>query len=189
MNKVNIAILISGKGSNAQNIVKDAALGLRCNFIVISSKENHEMEVFCQENKVEYVSMNAVFNTFQLLDLLKSKNIDAIVLAGYLKLIPTEIINEYQNKIVNLHPSLLPKFGGPGMYGSKVHQAVFDSKELYSGITIHYVNEEYDKGEIIAQHRIDIKACSSVNEIELKIKDLEKKEFPATLLNFVQNKL
>ena len=109
-----------------------------------------------------------------------------IVLAGFLKLIPKEIILNYNNLIINLHPSLLPKFGGKGMYGYKVHQAVFEAGESITGITIHFVNEEYDKGEIIEQHSINVEECSSPREIEKKIQGLEKIKFPEVLIRFIQ---
>ena len=98
-------------------------------------------------------------------------------MAGYLKLIPEQLIHQFSNRIVNIHPSLLPKFGGKGMYGRKVHQSVIDSREKESGITIHYVNQNYDEGEVIKQIKIKISDSETVDTLESKIHDIELENF------------
>jgi phosphoribosylglycinamide formyltransferase-1 len=113
--------------------------------------------------------------------LLKEKNINLIVLAGFLLKIPSSIINAFPNKIINIHPSLLPKFGGKGMYGSKVHEEVIANAEKESGITIHYVNEKYDEGGIIFQAKCSIDKNDTPETLANKIHILEYKHFPAVI--------
>ena len=149
--KYKIAIFISGKGSNAKKLVEyfrehnDIEVA-----IIVSNKPNIDIENLCLSNGVDYIE------TSEVIDIIKNRNVDLIVLAGYLKLIPDELISKFPNRIINIHPSLLPKFGGKGMYGKKVHQSVIDSGEKESGITVHYVNKNYDEGEIIKQIKITV---------------------------------
>ena len=110
-----------------------------------------------------------------------SESIDFIVLAGFLIKIPTNIIQAYPKKIVNLHPSLLPKFGGKGMYGKYVHQAVIEAQEAESGISIHYVNEEYDDGAIIFQSKLTIEKTETAESLAQKIQQLEHRYFPKVI--------
>ena len=186
MTKIKVAILISGKGSNAMNLIKHERLNEVCEFFILSSKINPFLASFCKDYQVDFIHFDYDQKKSELLNLLKNHFINLIVLAGFLKLIPKEIILNYNNLIINLHPSLLPKFGGKGMYGYKVHQAVFEAGESITGITIHFVNEEYDKGEIIEQHSINVEECSSPREIEKKIQGLEKIKFPEVLIRFIQ---
>jgi len=118
----------------------------------------------------------------KILNALEFHKINFIILAGFLRKIGSSIIKKFNNKIVNTHPSLLPKFGGKGMYGLKVHMAVFNAKESVSGVTLHYVNEQYDEGEIIIQKSTSITHCKSAFEVETLVKDLEKK----TLLEYLK---
>ena len=126
-------------------------------------------------------------NYNDLLKRLKKDNIFLIVLAGYLKKIPREIINVFKNKILNIHPALLPKYGGKGMYGMNVHNAVFKNNETESGITIHYVNENYDEGQIIFQKSCDIKHCQSPEEIAIEVQKLEHKYYPLVIEDLLRN--
>jgi phosphoribosylglycinamide formyltransferase-1 len=114
----------------------------------------------------------------KVLDLLVERDIDYIVLAGFLWLVPSYLLLPFENKIVNIHPALLPKYGGKGMYGSRVHKAVIEAGELESGITIHYVNPEYDEGDIIFQARCDIDSDESPDSLAKKIHELEYEYFP-----------
>jgi phosphoribosylglycinamide formyltransferase-1 len=171
--KYKIAIFISGKGSNAKRLVEyfrehnDIEIS-----IIVSTKSNIDIENVCLLNQIDYIE------TSEVVTVLENKNIDLIVLAGYLKLIPNELISKFTNRIINIHPSLLPKFGGKGMYGRKVHQSVIESGEKESGITIHYVNQNYDEGEIIKQIKIKLSDSETPDTLESKIHDIELENFP-----------
>jgi phosphoribosylglycinamide formyltransferase-1 len=171
--KYKIAIFISGKGSNAKKLVEyfrehnDIEVA-----IIVSNKPNIDIENLCLSNGVDYIE------TSEVIDIIKNRNVDLIVLAGYLKLIPDELISKFPNRIINIHPSLLPKFGGKGMYGKKVHQSVIDSGEKESGITVHYVNKNYDEGEIIKQIKIKLSDSETPDTLESKIHDIELENFP-----------
>lgn len=123
----------------------------------------------------------------ELLNILKKYDLDLIVLAGFLKMIGNNLINNY--KIINTHPSLLPKFGGKGMYGMKVHTAVCEAKEEFSGPTIHFVNTEYDKGNIIIQTKVEIKDVDTPETISKKVQAIEKIQLVETLKRFVNKEL
>ena len=118
------------------------------------------------------------YKSIHVLDLLKKSNPDLIVLAGFLWKIPETILKEFPNKIINIHPALLPKYGGKGMYGIHVHQAVLDNKETETGITIHYVNENYDEGAIIFQAKCKVELDDTVEIVAEKIHELEMEHFP-----------
>jgi formyltetrahydrofolate-dependent phosphoribosylglycinamide formyltransferase len=124
-----------------------------------------------------------------LLDLLNQFNPDLIVLAGYMKLIPEKVIKKFSNKIINIHPALLPKFGGQGMYGMNVHKAVFEAGEKKSGVTIHIVNEEYDRGKIIFQKEVDISECKSPEEIANRILQVEHQVYPEVIQKIIDGKI
>ena len=114
---------------------------------------------------------------------------DLIVLAGYVKLIPTELTEQYPNKIINIHPALLPSFGGKGMFGMNVHNAVFNSSVKVSGATIHFVNERYDEGLIINQMAISILEAKSAEEIAEKVLEIEHRLLPETIELFADNRI
>jgi phosphoribosylglycinamide formyltransferase-1 len=121
---------------------------------------------------------NEFYQTDDVLDLLKNLNIDLIVLAGFLWLIPQNILGTYPNRIINIHPALLPKYGGKGMYGDFVHQAVMAAKEMEGGITIHYVNEKYDEGEYIYQAKYRIEKKDNLEMVKFKGQQLEHLHYP-----------
>lgn len=127
------------------------------------------------------IDRNSFYETEDTIDCLKSAHIDLIVLAGFLWIIPESLVKAFPNKIVNIHPSLLPKFGGKGMYGMNVHRAVIEAKEKESGITIHFVNEEYDKGKIISQHKCSVSENDSADSLAEKIHELEYENFPKVI--------
>jgi phosphoribosylglycinamide formyltransferase-1 len=118
------------------------------------------------------------YNTEQIVKLLKNLQIDLIVLAGFLWLIPASLLSAFPNRIINIHPSLLPKFGGKGMYGDKVHKAVLKSGEEESGISIHFVNQHFDEGEIIQQSKFRIEKRDDLEMIKFKIQQLEHLHYP-----------
>jgi len=144
-----IAIFASGRGSNAQAIIdyfKDNAT-IKVALIITNNKNAGVIQI-AKDNRIPFdiISPAALKEEETILDVLDVYQIDFIVLAGFLLLIPAHLVKAYPNKIINIHPALLPKYGGKGMYGSKVHEAVIANKELETGITVHYVNEKYDDG-------------------------------------------
>lgn len=184
MNTTNIALFISGKGSNALNLItyfKNSEQFKIC--LIFATKENPELERSCAVNTIEFHF--SVKNGIELekaqVQLCTLKSISWVVLAGYLKQIPPSFIALFPNRIINIHPSLLPKFGGKGMYGLNVHRAVLAKKECKSGITIHYVTEEFDRGEIIAQYNLDLEEDETLETLETKIHELELHYFPMVL--------
>jgi phosphoribosylglycinamide formyltransferase-1 len=187
-NSVKIAIFISGAGSNAKNLIhyfskiKEIDISL-----ILSEKSNPELEQLCELHEVSFIqpTKNQVSDPNFLIELCSDFGINLIVLAGFLKKIPEQLIQKYPEQIINIHPSLLPKFGGKGMYGDHVHRAVIDSKEKESGITIHLVNEEYDKGKILAQFSVPIETYETVDSLREKIKKLEHIHLPEVLQNVI----
>jgi phosphoribosylglycinamide formyltransferase-1 len=125
-----------------------------------------------------------------LSEYLEYHNIDFVILAGFLWLIPTWLIDKYPKRIINVHPSLLPKYGGKGLYGHHVHQSVFENKESQTGITVHIVNPQYDEGDIIAQVKVDISDAKEVETIEKRIQDLHYQHYPSIIEKYIiENKL
>ncbi|MBL6657632.1 MAG: phosphoribosylglycinamide formyltransferase [Flavobacteriales bacterium] len=181
MGKFRLAIFISGKGSNALNIIKyfkgNDAIEVA---LVLSNKTGAEGLKNAQKMGVDTIVFNnETFKKSGEIDTyLRSLGIDFIVLAGFLRQIPIDLVDSYKNKIINIHPSLLPKFGGKGMFGTHVHKAVLDNNEVESGISIHYVSNEYDEGKIIFQKSIAIDEGETINSLSKKIQQLEHTYFP-----------
>lgn len=173
-----IVIFGSGKGSNLQNILNyfvGSCLKVR---LVVSDKPNSGCLDIAKCRSIPSFFINDWESIEKKIKIIQP---DLIVLAGFLKKIPKEFIENCGCPIVNIHPSLLPKFGGKGMYGKKVHQAVIDGKESKSGITIHFVNENYDEGNIIFQKEIDLWDGITVEDLEIEIHKLEKEWFPKVI--------
>jgi phosphoribosylglycinamide formyltransferase 1 len=176
-----IAIFASGSGSNAQKIAEyfsenpvgkvEIILSNNKNAYVLERAESLGIEAFCF-NRDEF------YNSEKILDLLVNRKIDLIVLAGFLWLVPKFLIQSFPNRILNIHPALLPKFGGKGMYGMKVHETVISSHEMYSGITIHYINEIYDEGNIIFQAKCKINPEDTAESLAQKVHNLEYEHYP-----------
>ncbi len=185
----NIAILASGSGSNAEAIFKYFfKSGFAQVKIVISNNINAGVLTRAKNHGIE----NVVINSEQikgraLLKTLKENNTDLVVLAGYMKLIPREITTAYPNRILNIHPALLPKFGGKGMYGMNVHKAVVASGESQSGMTIHFVNEKYDDGAIVFQESVALNAEDKPEDVAAKVLKLEHKNYPPTIEKVLNN--
>jgi len=190
-----IAVFASGTGSNFINIVdKINQFKLNAEVVLLISnnpgsgsvkfaiKNNINVEII---NKFRCKDENNINLKYKLS--LKENKIDLILLAGFMKKIPVDIIKIYENKILNIHPSLLPDYGGKGFYGMNVHNAVFNSKDKFSGATVHYVNERYDKGPILIQKKIDIQDCNSPNEIGKKILKVEHEIFPEAVKKHLKN--
>jgi len=177
--KKNIAIFASGGGSNAEEIMRhfkknDVA---RVSLIVSNNPKSGALYRAEKYNIPGYVHTPEDLENGKLENVLKAYKIDFIVLAGYLKKVPDGILKKYDKKIVNIHPALLPKYGGHGMYGMNVHKAVVAAGEKKSGITIHYVNENYDEGGIIEQHECEISSKDTAIAVQEKVLKLEHKYF------------
>ena len=182
-----IAIFASGSGTNAENIIHFSRQN--ASFEVIKIYCNKPSAGIIEKASrldvpIEIFSKNIFNNNSHIVDDLQKYSIDFVVLAGFLWLIPESLLNVYNNKIVNIHPALLPKFGGKGMYGMKVHEAVKASGEKESGITIHLVNSEYDRGEILFQAKCEITENDTPDSIAQKIHVLEYEHFPRVLNSF-----
>jgi len=179
-----IAILASGGGSNARKIIEYFAENPVAEVVLLLSN-NAKSGIF--EFGPEYGIPALLLEKSQYTDaayqisLFKEHQIDLIILAGYLKLIPAALIQVYPNQILNIHPSLLPKFGGKGMYGMRVHEAVMASEEHRSGITIHFVNEVYDEGEILLQRALMIDETWDAKQLQQEVQRLEHQYFPTTI--------
>jgi phosphoribosylglycinamide formyltransferase-1 len=182
--KKRIAIFASGSGSNAQKIMEhfkkhndaEVAIVLTNNpdAFVLQRADNFEIPTHIF-NRQEF------YQTETVVDLLKSLQVDIIVLAGFLWLIPESLLKAFPNKIINIHPALLPKYGGKGMYGDKVHQSILENREEESGITIHFVNECFDEGEIIHQSRFKIEKGDDLEMIKFKGHQLEHLHYPKVI--------
>jgi formyltetrahydrofolate-dependent phosphoribosylglycinamide formyltransferase len=183
-----IAVFVSGRGSNLQAILEsEFTRNLVKIKAVISNKPNCPAFQIANKNSVPtYIVGNlpGKINFSELANTLKTLDIELIVLAGFLKLIPTEFIKIFQNKIINIHPALLPSYGGKGMYGLNVHKAVFNVGDKFSGPTIHFVDETYDTGKIIAQKKIDISNCKNAEEVATEVLKAEHKLLPFVLGKF-----
>lgn len=184
-----LAIFGSGRGTNAEKIIeyfKDNKT-VEVSLIVANIADAGILNI-AKNNQIPslYLTKKELNeNTDSVLQSLREKEIDYIILAGFLLLIPEKIIKTFENKIINIHPSLLPAYGGKGMYGSKVHEAVIDKNETQSGITIHLVNNEYDKGEILFQAICPINKNDDASLLAQKIHELEHKYFPKVIENYI----
>ena len=178
-----IVIFASGSGTNAENIIKFFNHTKTAKVTqVFSNNENAKVFDRCKKLNINclHFKRSDFYTTDIVLNKLK-KEADYIILAGFLWKIPTTIIDAYPNKIINIHPALLPKYGGKGMYGMNVHRAVKENKETETGITIHYVNANYDEGAIIFQAKTALNATDSPETIAEKIHILEQKHFPSVI--------
>ena len=183
-----IAVFASGSGTNAQNIFEYFAAN---KLVVIDSLWSNNPEAFALERAKRYgietfvFSRDQLINTTFVVDALKNRNVDMIVLAGFLWLIPPSLIEAF--KIINIHPALLPKYGGKGMYGMKVHEAVVKNREKESGITIHFVNEKYDEGAVVFQAKCEVSENDSPEDVANKVHQLEYKYFPLIIEEVVND--
>jgi phosphoribosylglycinamide formyltransferase-1 len=179
MKKIRIAVFASGSGSNAENIVQYFSVN---ESVIIDSIWTNNPNSFVLERAKRMNIKSFIFtreefkNSDKVLNELQKREIDLIVLAGFLWLIPQNLIRQF--KIVNIHPALLPKYGGKGMFGMNVHNAVVENKETETGISIHYVNEKYDDGEIIFQAKCEVKPEDTPQDVASKVHELEYHYFP-----------
>ena len=176
-----IVIFASGSGTNAENLIKyfqNSDIGSVIQ--VLTNNPHAKVLERCKALKVSALSFNriAFSNTDDVLNILKASQPDLIVLAGFLWKFPEFILHEFPNKVINIHPALLPKYGGKGMFGSFVHEAVVANKEMETGISIHYVNENYDEGVIIFQAKCEVASSDTADMVASKIHELEMAHFP-----------
>lgn len=182
MNKKRIALFASGSGTNAQNIIEyfsenenvivDSLWANKPNAYALTRAGKLGVEAFVF-NRTQF------YETEEIVSTLRNRKVDLIVLAGFLWLIPANLTSSFT--LINIHPALLPKYGGKGMYGMNVHKAVVDNREKESGITIHFVNEKYDEGEIIFQASCEVLEGDTPEMVAQKVHDLEYKHFPAQI--------
>ena len=183
-----IVVFASGSGTNAENIIQyfskngvgsvAAVFTNKANAGVIerAKKYNVPVEIFSKEDLIEG----------KVLQKLNDIAVDWIILAGFLLKFPENIVKVYPNRIINIHPALLPKYGGKGMYGMHIHKAIVDNKELETGITIHYVNENYDEGAIIFQKNVVLSGKETAEDVATKIHLLEQEHFPKVIFSLME---
>ena len=180
----NVAVFGSGNGGNAENIYNyfrssnNVKVVLFCtnneNALIVKRAKKLKIPIFC-------VKKDELSNFYSLKKVLNLYAVDYIILAGFLLKIPYQMVALYQDRIINIHPSLLPKYGGGGMYGNNVHRAVLANKESESGITIHFVNQNYDEGRIILQKKCAVSSVETIDSLKKKIQALEYRYFPKTI--------
>lgn len=176
-----IAIFASGSGTNAENIIRYFE---KSDFIEVALVLSNRKDAFVLERARQFNIPYYIFSKEEwaegdcILPVLAQHRISLIVLAGFLLKISVPFLRAYPNRIINIHPALLPKFGGKGMYGDKVHQAVLDSGDQQSGITIHYINERYDEGDIIFQSSCPVSSNDTVEKVAAKVHELEYRHYP-----------
>jgi phosphoribosylglycinamide formyltransferase 1 len=179
MKSFNIAAYISGSGSNLKTIIDNSLKGVISSkvILVIADRKASGLDYPASMGiETAVVSRNELSRAEFLKtqsDLLKTHKIDLIILAGFIKKLPDEIVREYKDRIINIHPALLPKFGGKGMHGINVHKAVIDAGEQFSGPTVHFVNEVYDSGEILLQRKISITAGETPESLQKRVLEIE----------------
>lgn len=180
----NIAIFVSGNGTNCENIIKHFK---DSNVVNVSLVVSNKPDAYALTRASKYdipckvLSKHEINDKDVIMPLLENFGINFIILAGFMLMIPDFITEKYERRIINIHPSLLPKFGGKGMYGHHVHEAVKNAGESETGITIHYVSNVCDGGEIIAQFKTDVSPQDTPEDIEAKVHILEQRHFPKTI--------
>ncbi len=189
--KFRIVILASGNGTNAERIMTYFADSNLAEVVLVLTNKS-DAGVLSRAAKAGVnalvLSKNIYTDGAAFLEFLEAAQPDLIVLAGYLKLVPSEVVSRFAKSIVNIHPSLLPNYGGRGMYGGRVHEAVIANQDKESGITIHYVNEVYDEGEVILQAKVNIEPNWTATELAQAIHQLEYKHFPVVIENLLRER-
>ncbi len=177
-----LAVLASGRGSNLQAIIDhfDNLSRERIAKVVLvaSNRADSPALIRAATASIDIASFDAGDDGSELLELLRKFRIDLVVLAGYLKRIPTTVIHEYAGRIINIHPALLPAFGGEGMYGARVHEAVISSGAKESGVTVHLVDDEYDRGPIVAQWRVPVEESDTADSLATRVLSVEHVVYP-----------
>jgi phosphoribosylglycinamide formyltransferase-1 len=187
--KKRIAIFASGSGSNAQKIMEHFKRNADAEVVLILTN-NPQAYVLQRADNFEIPShiftRNELYQTDDVIRILKNLQVDLIVLAGFLWLVPPALLTAFPNRIINLHPALLPKYGGKGMYGDHVHNAILAAKEEESGITIHFASDHFDEGEIIHQSKFKIEPNDTLEMVKFKGQQLEHQHFPKVIENLLK---
>jgi phosphoribosylglycinamide formyltransferase 1 len=187
--KKRIAIFASGSGSNAQKIMEHFKRHTEAEVVLILTN-NPSAYVLQRADNFEIPShiftRHEFYETDDVIRMLKTLQVDLIVLAGFLWLVPPDLLQAFPNKIINLHPALLPKYGGKGMYGDHVHKAILAANEEESGITIHFASEQFDEGEIIHQSKFKIEPGDNLEMVKFKGQQLEHQYFPKVIENLLK---
>lgn len=189
---VRLAIFASGTGSNADKICQYFQYHSTIHVVlVVTNRKNAGVLDVSSRFKIDSIIIPASDWTSaeMVLPILKEREITHIILAGFLLLIPSWLVNEFHGRIINIHPALLPKYGGKGMYGMHVHQHVKNANDTVSGITIHAIDEQYDEGDIIFQQKVEIDANDSAVDIAQKVLRLEHYYYPRVIERWVQNEI
>lgn len=178
-----IVLFASGSGSNVQNIIQHFADSDVCVSFVVTNKPDAQVVQRAKKYNVPVIPIDRhlFYETTFLAELFAVNEIDLIVLAGFLWLIPSYLVQHFPERMINLHPALLPKYGGKGMYGMRVHEAVCENKEPETGITIHFVNEQYDEGQVIFQAACRVDKSDTPARVAEKIHELEYQYFPGVI--------
>lgn len=187
MIQARVAIFASGRGSNAESIINYLAESDISIDLIVTNRSKAGVLDLAEKHKIKtlLIKKDEFYDSESIIDQLESEKISHIILAGFLLKIPDYLIKAFPEKILNIHPALLPKYGGKGMYGHHVHQAVYDNKENESGITIHLVNENYDEGKIIFQASCAILNGDEPDDIARKVLELEHFHFPRVVENWI----
>ncbi len=182
--KIRVAIFASGSGSNAENIIRyfEKSDGVTVSVVITNNPKAGVIKRCADLNVPCHVINRSAFSSGnEIIEVLASEKIDFIVLAGFLLLVPESLLRNYRGRIINIHPALLPAFGGKGFYGEKVHQAVISSGTPISGITVHHVNEHFDEGEIIFQAACHVSSADTAESLAARIHQLEYTWFPVVI--------
>lgn len=188
----NIAIFASGSGTNAENIIQYFSNKKSAKVVLVLSNKPDAF-VLTRSAKLNipshFFDRHDFYETNKVLEQLEKYNTDFIVLAGFLWLVPSNLLGSYRNRIVNIHPALLPAYGGKGMYGDRVHSAVIKNREIETGITIHYVNDKYDQGDIIFQAKCPVLASDTPHSLAERVHSLEYRYFPVIIERLIKGNL
>lgn len=192
-----VAVFASGRGSNFRHIVEKIrtdSVQARVALLITNNPDAGALKIARDYGiparifpPVDFPNSNSYNDS--ILEVLVAKRIEYIVLAGYMRLVGSQIVNKYENRIINIHPALLPAFGGKGMYGHHVHEAVFESGVKFSGATVHIVDTKYDNGPIVLQDVVSIADVKNADEIAEKVLDIEHRIFPEALRLLVEQRL
>jgi phosphoribosylglycinamide formyltransferase 1 len=195
MKKLNLGFLCSHSGSNMQAIINNVKSGkLNANLCVVISNNLNSgaLEKAKKENIPNYHISEKTHpqNTeLEIINTLKKHNVDTVILAGYMKKVSQELIKQFNNRVLNIHPALLPKFGGKGMYGINVHKAVIEANERVTGATIHLVNANYDEGKILAQMQIPVFSDDTVETLAARVLEVEHQLYSDTLIKISNSEI
>tara|TARA_B100001057_G_C22775016_1_gene921235 strand:+ start:52 stop:615 length:564 start_codon:yes stop_codon:yes gene_type:complete len=181
--KKNIAVFSSGRGGNFDNICKyfKNHNSIKIKLLITNNPESTSTKIADRHQIKVFFADKSILKSQQIIEILNNESVQLLVLSGFILKIPKKIISTFPKKIINLHPSLLPNFGGKGMYGDNVHRAVLKANEKITGVTIHFVDEIYDNGEIVAQEKCNIDDEEDLSSLREKIRKLEYSLFPKTI--------